>query len=294
MRTLLTSFLVLLACVTQAAERPNIILIMVDDMGYSDLGCFGSEIETPNIDRLAKNGITFTQFTNNSKCETTRRALMTGRYHSEVGNGQSSVTIPENLGLAGYQNFMVGKWHIFDRPETRGFDRWYGFPNGCVNFFTCHDRGKPSLHKDGKPIPVPDGFYATKDFTDYALTYVKERDKEKPFFMYVAYNAPHYPLQAPREDVMKYRGRYKAGWEVLRHKRFEGLKAKGIVPPDQKLPPHTQVPWAKMSKKEKDRQDLLMATYAAMIDIVDRNVGRLVETLEDEGVLDNTLILFPE
>ncbi len=277
-----------------AADKPNIVLVMVDDMGYSDLGCFGSEIKTPNIDRLAEGGITFTQFTNCAKCETTRATLMSGRYHTEARSGKGVITIPENLALGGYQNFMVGKWHIFGSPSTRGFDRWYGFPNGACNFFNCESTGTPKmmLTEDDKSIPLPDGFYSTRNFTDHAVTYIEERDKEKPFFMYVAYNAPHYPLQAPKDEVMKYRGKYREGWEVLRAARLAGLKSKGIVPADQAMSRSSQESWDDLSDADQDRQDLLMATYAAMIDIVDQNVGRLVATLKSEGVYEDTLIIF--
>ena len=278
-----------------AEERPNIVLIMVDDMGYSDLGCFGGEIHTPNIDRLAAKGMRFTQFTNCAKCETTRRTLLTGRYHPEVTSEgpQHCVTIPEVLGPAGYQNFMAGKWHIFDTPIDRGFDRYFGFLEGACNFFTGKGTsGKFSFRLNNEPFTVPQtGFYTTTAFTDYAIEFVEQRDKQKPFFLYVAYNAPHYPLQAPESEVSKYRNKYRDGWGALRPVRLERMKELGIVPADQTLSP-TDVPaWESLSAEQRDRQDLLMATYAAMIDVVDQNVGRLTKSLEEQGVLDNTLIL---
>ena len=277
-----------------ADDRPNIILILVDDMGYSDLGAFGSEIETPNLDRLSKNGLTFTHFTNCAKCETTRTTLMSGRYHTELRRGAAAtVTIPENLALAGYQNFMVGKWHIFNTPMDRGFERYFGFHEGASNFFTGEGtKGGNSYHLDRKPFKMPENFYSTTAFTDYAIKYVKERKKDKPFFMYVAHNAPHYPLQAPKKDVMKYRGKYKEGWEILRQKRFKRMKELKIIPEHSKLAPWKMRKWDSLSAAEQDDMDLRMATYAAMIDIVDQNVGRLVDTLKEEKILANTLIVF--
>ena len=298
-----------------AADRPNIVLIMVDDMGYSDLGCFGGEINTPNIDQLAKAGIRFTQFTNCAKCETTRRTLLTGRYHPEVTGSkgqpetlrgpQHCATIPEVLKPAGYQCFMTGKWHIFDTPIQRGFDRYFGFLEGACNFFTGKGTsGRFTFRLNEQPFEVPkvvasdnpqeapkSSFYTTTAFTDYAVQFVQERDEQKPFFLYVAYNAPHYPLQAPEEAVRKYRGKYREGWGALRPQRLQRMIDLGIVPRGQRLSP-TDVPaWESLSEQERDRQDLLMATYAAMIDIVDQNIGRLVETLKSEGVYDNTLLL---
>jgi arylsulfatase A-like enzyme len=281
---------------TYAADKPNIMLILVDDMGYSDLGSFGSEIKTPNIDSLADQGIKFTNFTNCAKCETTRTTLMTGRYHTEVKNkSKESITIPENLALAGYQNFMVGKWHIFDTPFKRGFDRFFGFHEGATNFFTGEGtNGGNSYHLDDKPYDIPEKFYCTDAFTDYAVKYIDEREKEKPFFMYVAYNAPHYPLQAPKEDVMKYRGKYKGGWDLEREKRFKRMKELNIIPQDMKLskPEPDCRPWDSLSDKEKDDMDLRMATFSAMVDRVDQQVGRIITKLKDEKIFDNTLIIF--
>lgn len=289
--------LILLGGFLQADERPNIILILVDDMGYSDLGSFGSEINTPNLDTLAANGIKFTNFTNCAKCETTRTTLMTGRYHTEAGpKPKENILIPENLGLAGYQNFMIGKWHVFDTPHSRGFDRYFGFLNGAVNFFTGESTRQGEWHWriDDKPYNIPKDFYCTTAFTDWAVKYIDERNKEKPFFMYLAHNAPHYPLQAPKEEVMKYRGKYKEGCEALRQKRFQKMKELNIISQDTKLskPEPDVVSWDSLSEDEKDWQDLKMATYAAMIDMVDQSVGTVVSKLKEEKILDNTLIIF--
>ncbi|CAA6693210.1 MULTISPECIES: arylsulfatase [unclassified Lentimonas] len=297
----ITKVLILFAAllsVSHAAPRPNIVLILVDDMGYSDLGCFGSEIETPNLDRLAADGIRFTNFTNNAKCETTRTALMTGQYHTVVrqkGNGQRVMTLPETLALGGYQSFMVGKWHILDQPMQRGFERYFGFHEGATNFFNGEGtRGGYSYFLDEAPYQMPDDFYSTDAFTSYAIQFVKARDTEKPFFLYVAYNAPHYPLQAPEKDVMKYRGRYLTGWDQLREARFQRMQALGIVSTNSRLsqPEPKNRKWDNLSPAQQDHMDLRMATYAAMIDIVDQQVGRLVETLKTENIFENTLILF--
>ncbi|MCM8537216.1 MAG: arylsulfatase [Lentisphaeraceae bacterium] len=287
-----------LLCLTSFAdERPNIILVLVDDMGYSDLGAFGNEIKTPNIDSLAAKGIKFTNFTNCAKCETTRTTLMSGRYHTEVmKKPETAITIPENLGLAGYQNFMVGKWHVFDTPYTRGFDRFFGFLNGAVNFFTGESTKAGEWHWriDDKPFDIPKDFYSTTAFTDYANKFIEERDKKKPFFMYLAHNAPHYPLQAPKEEVMKYRGKYKEGWEVLRQKRFNRMKELDIIPQETQLSaPEANVrKWDSLSEEEKDWQDLKMATYAAMVDTVDQSVGKVINKLKEENIFENTLIIF--
>jgi arylsulfatase len=277
MRQLILLFSFLCAALASAAAKPNVILILVDDMGYSDLGCFGSEIETPNIDSLAANGIKFTNFTNCAKCETTRTTLMSGRYHTEIyGEGaNSAVTIPENLALGGYQNCMVGKWHIFDTPIKRGFDRYFGFLEGATNFFTgLGSSGTWTYRIDETPYKIPEGFYCTDDFTDWAVKYLDERDKEKPFFMYVAYNAPHYPLQAHKKDVMKYRGKYKDGWEALRKKRHARMIELGIIDKDTPLskPEPDCREWDALTPKEQDNMDL--------------------DKLKGENIFDDTLILF--
>lgn len=281
-----------------AAPRPNILLIVVDDMGFSDLGCTGSEIATPNLDTLAEQGLMFTNFTNNAKCETTRTSLLSGRYHTEVyaEGSKSVVTIPENLKLAGYETFMVGKWHIFDTPMSRGFERFFGFHEGATGhlFDEGGGRGSDSYRLNGKPYKFPKGFYTTDAFTDFTMQFIRARDADKPFFGYLAYNAPHYPLQAPEEEVLKYRGKYKAGWEALRKSRLARQKELRLFPADMPLPPPESDArdWADLSAEEQDEMDLRMATYAAMIDRLDQQIGRLVEFLKAENLYDDTLILF--
>ncbi len=297
MRIGLFVFSLLLGIGTSLADdRPNILLVLVDDLGYSDLGCFGGEIKTPNIDRLAANGLSFMQFTNCAKCETTRTSLMSGRYPQEVkGN---AITIPQNLALAGYQNLMVGKWHIgdvFGSPIEAGFDRYFGFLEGATNFFTGVGKEEESTYRlDEEPYEVPQGFYSTDSFTDWAIKYIDERDETKPFFLYLAYNAPHYPLHAHKEDVMKYRGKYKNGWEALRKERFKNMKQLGIIDRNSRLSkPEPDIrTWSSLSEEERDDMDLRMATYAAMIDRVDQQLGRVINKLKDETIFENTLILF--
>jgi len=285
-----------------AGSRPNVVLIMVDDMGYSDVGCYGGEIETPNIDRLAARGIRFTNFTNCAKCETTRATLMSGRYHTEVGVRKLSgcITMPEVLKSGGYHTMMVGKWHLGQSPLDHGFDRYFGFLNGASNFFTGESTGGGTHFRlDRKEFTVPKtGFYCTDAFTDYALQFLGDwngnsKTQDRPFFLYVAYNAPHYPLQAPQGDVEKYRGKYLLGWDKLREARLKRMKELGIVPPDQELSTRPDVErFADLSEEQKDHHDLMMATYAGMIDRVDRNVGRLLEEIEQLGETENTLVLF--
>jgi arylsulfatase A-like enzyme len=294
MRTLLlVACLSLLNVVSLADDRPNIVLIMVDDMGFSDLGCYGSEIDTPNLDRLAAGGMRFTQFYNCAKCETTRATLMSGQYHPSVGIGKlnNCMTIAEGMKLGGYTTLMTGKWHLTSTPVDRGFDRYFGHLSGACNFFT----GDKTFRLDHEPFVVPDeGFYTTDANTDYALEFLKQADGEKPFFLYVAYNAPHYPLQAPRAEVEKYRGKYLIGWDKLREQRHARMKQLRIVDESWPLTPRPEdVPaWDEMDDKQKDEQDLMMATYAGMIDRVDQNVGRLLTYLKQTDQFENTLIMF--
>ncbi len=297
MRNGLIPLLVLLALLlnapSSAAERPNVVLIMVDDMGYSDLGCYGGEIQTPNLDRLASQGLRFAQFYNCAKCETTRATLMSGRYHPEVGIARLDrcVTIAEALRSGGYITLMTGKWHLSSSPVQRGFDRYFGHLSGACNFFT----GDNSFRLNDEPFQVPsEGFYTTDANTDYAIRFLDEIDNDKPFFLYIAYNAPHYPLQAPREEVEKYRGKYLIGWDQLRQQRYEKIKSLGLLKADCPPAPRPEdVPsWDSLTDEERDEQDLVMATYAGMIDRVDQNIGRLVEKLQTMQVFENTLLLF--
>lgn len=295
------------------ASRPNILLIMCDDMGFSDIGCYGGEIATPNLDSLAQRGMRFRTFYNNAKCEHTRASLLTGRWWHQVGAAATVVyqakTFGERMRELGYRTLMSGKWHAGETPYQRGFDRYYGLTDGCCNFWNPgHARpGEPEPAKkrvrrwanDSErflPFTPPDtSFYTTDVFTDYAVRYLEEyRDEQKPFLLYLAYTAPHYPLHASQEDVAKYRGRYLGGWDRLRKERFERQQQLGILPPNAVLAPRDEaIPaWSDVPEADRDQWDLRMATYAAMIDRMDRNIGRLLETLKETGKLDNTVIFF--
>ncbi|MBI1374394.1 MAG: sulfatase-like hydrolase/transferase [Phycisphaera sp.] len=287
------SFL-LASSITHAAERPNVVLIMVDDMGWSDLGCYGGEIHTPNIDRLASEGLRFTQFYNTAKCETTRAALMSGLYHPEVGVAKlaNCMTVAEVMKRAGYFTMMAGKWHLDKQPTDRGFDRYFGHLSGSTPYFLGND----TFRLNGEKFDVPkEGFYTTTADTDYALKFLDEAStKKQPFFLYIAYNAPHYPLQAPEAEVRKYVGKYMDGWDALRAARYKRQLDMGLIPAKWALsPPHPEAKkWDTLSDDEKKHEDLKMATFAAMVDVVDQNVGRLVKKLEAMGVADDTLLLF--
>ena len=293
--------------------RPNIILIMVDDMGYSDIGCYGGEVKTPNLDKIASDGLRFTQFYNTAKCHTTRAELMTGNYAYSIGdhNMEHGATFGEVLRTKGYRTLISGKWHQKPLPTTRGFDRYYGLADGCCNFFN------PGIEaRDGEGLPGRKGqnrlrrwaiedkvimgytnpdkdFYTTDAFTDYAMERLVEyKDEDKPFLLYLPYTAPHYPLHAWPEDIAKYRGKYKIGWDEIRKQRFARMNKMGIIGPNHKLSERASKAWEDLSEKQKDEEDLKMAVYAAMIDRVDQNLGRLFAKVKELKKWDNTLILF--
>lgn len=295
--------------------RPNIILIMVDDMGWSDIGCYGSEIDTPNIDRLAKEGMLFTQFYNNAKCTTTRASLITGLYPRNGGRGQEQLitrqmlTLGEAMRHAGYRTGMSGKWHNGKkpgvRPYDRGFDEAYGLWDGCCNFFNPKipdpkfkgGRIRPFGHNDRylEFDDFPEDYYTTDAFTDHAIKTIKTHVKSgKPFFHYLPYTAPHYPLHAKPEDIAKYKGRYAEGWDVLRQKRLARQKELGLVDPSWKVEIRDDraQPWEEAKSIDPEWQQLRMEVYAAMIDSVDQNIGRLLQALDKLKIADNTLILF--
>ena len=291
--------------------RPNILIIMADDMGFSDVGSYGGEIPTPNLDRLAAGGLRFTQFYNTSRCAPTRASLLTGLYPHQAGIGCDTsdrhkpgyrgrladhcITIAECLRPAGYRTFITGKWHIgIDRPYwplRRGFDRFYGSEHGGGHQF----RMLPGRHLilDDEVIEPGPGWFSTTAFTDYAVQFIKESlDLNQPFFGYVAYFAPHYPLQALPQDIQRHVGRYRQGWEPLRVARHQRQLELGIIHPTWALsPPDPDIPaWSTVQNKEE--MDLRMAVYAAMVDEIDQGVGRIVQTLAKHSILDNTLLLF--
>ena len=278
--------------------RPNIIVIMTDDMGFSDIGCYGGEIRTPHIDRLAAGGVKFSQFYNCGKCEPSRAALVTGQqwfsHSADVAVRKDCPNFGEVLRGAGYRTMMVGKWHCDGVPFERGFDRHFGFMGGGTDSFL----GDDSFTLDGKPWPVPKkDFYATTALTDYAVRFLREEHDahaQQPFFLYLAYNAPHAPIEAPASEVAKYRGKYLKGWDVIRKERFEKQEELGLAGPGWNFSerPAAIPAWDTLDAKSKDFEDLRMATFAAMVDGVDQGVGRVLKTLEELGVRDNTLVIF--
>jgi len=307
---------------SQSAQRPNVVLILADDMGYSDLGCFGSEIQTPNLDRLAQNGARFTQAYNCARCCPSRAALLTGIYPHEAGIGHMvndlgvesyqgflndrCVTLAEALGAAGYRTYMSGKWHVggqYDtepegwnlghprrpRPLDRGFERYFGTLAGAGSYFDPH-----TLMRDNEPIAIEaDDFYYTDAIADEAAKMIREHQGDsRPFFLYTAFTAPHWPLQAPAEDIARYVGKYRKGWDAVRTARHESLKGMGIVDPKWEITPRDEQapPWSDISVQ--DWEDLRMAVYAAQIDRLDQGVGRIMAELERQGIAENTLVIF--
>lgn len=285
------------AQVWSADDRPNIVLIMADDLGFADLGCYGSEITTPHIDALAAQGLRFSQFYNTAKCHSSRVSLLTGLYCDQAGGESLSrgATIAEVLGDADYFTAMVGKWHLSKQPTDFGFQRYWGHLSGATNFFT----GDDTFRLNGKEWSVPatlNGrpFYTTYAAVDFACDFLDEAPSDKPFLLYTAFNAPHYPLQAPKEAVEKYRGRYDGGWDQLRKERHAKQLTSGLLPQKWKLSPRPDhIPaWNSLTKKEQQWEASRMEVFAAMVEVLDENVGRLVEKLKSMGVYDNTLILF--
>ena len=272
---------------------------MADDLGYSDIGAYGGEIATPHLDRLAAEGIQFTQFYNNAKCTETRAALLSGVYHHQTQNFEipNHVTLAEVLKDAGYATMMSGKWHLPGNPVDRGFDRYFGFLVGAVNFYTGYawDNPENPMRLDREVYTVPEDFYSTDAFTDYAIEFIDEvKDQENPFFLYLAHNAPHFPLHALPEDIAKYKGMYDEGWDELRATRYARMIDMELIRPEWALTPRdTLVPaWDTLSEEEKKEEAYLMEVYAAMVDRLDQNIGRLMDYLEEQGEADNTLVLF--
>ena len=281
-----------------AADRPNVVVILADDLGYSDLGCYGGEIDTPHLDRLAAEGAWFSHYRTSPMCVTTRAALLSGMEYHMAGKQRMDRGIPlaRLLKDGGYRTIISGKWHLAGDPtdEHMGFDDFFGFLGGQTNCFTAGE----GWMKDGEPFnDVPADFYATDAFTDYAIEHVAEAvDAGEPFFLYLAYNAPHVPLQAPEASVRKYldSGLYDDGYSAVRQRRIDRLIEKNLVGADNTFPPPTSdvLPWDLLPQSEKDYQVMKQAAYAGMIDRLDENVGRLLADLEARGVLDETMIVF--
>jgi arylsulfatase len=306
-------------CSENQSLRPNIVMIMADDMGYSDLGCFGSEITTPNIDRLAERGLRLTQFYNAARCCPTRASLLTGLYPHQAGMGdmvnsgksagpyqgylnRSCVTLAELLQTAGYRTAMSGKWHVGEEkphwPVNRGFERYFGLISGAANYFDL-SQGKDETTVRRMAVdeleytPPLNGFYMTTAITDQAVGFLNRlAPGGDPFFLYVAYTAPHWPLHALPEDIERFLGQYKMGWEDLRRTRYERMVDRGIVDPAWKLPPldPEAVSWESVADKE--LMDRKMAVYAAQIFRLDAGVGRIMARLRQLSLEENTLVLF--
>lgn len=318
--TLIALFIPFLAAPALGQEkkkRPNIVVILADDLGYSDIGCYGGEIRTPNLDNLARKGLRFTNFFNTARCCPSRASLLTGLYPHQAGVGHMTenlkhpgyqgqlnrhcLTIAELLRLAGYRNYMVGKWHLSSNdkmkepnetwPVERGFDRFFGTIPGGGNYFRPH-----GLVRDKTPIEPPkEGFYYTDAISDNAVQFVRDHQKDhahKPFFMYVAYTAPHWPLHALKEDIERYRGKYREGWDVLRARRHKKMIDLGLVDPKWKVPASDAPPFKDLTDKQIDDMDLRMAIYAAQVDRMDQGIGRILAVMDKEGLLENTLVLF--
>ena len=305
-------------------STPNIVVILADDQGFSDWGCFGSEIPTPNIDALAAGGLSFTNFFVTPRCSPSRAALLTGAWPHQAGMGHLSqngipgsqgiagklldrvVTFAELLKSKGYFTAMAGKWHLGleqgTGPEVRGFDRSIASPQGRM-YFPDQQGGQAStqqIYLDGKHHHISDPevgagkWYSTDLFVDYSIRYIREAlEQKKPFVLYLPFVAAHNPLMAPPEDIARFKGKFMAGWDVLRQARFDRQKKLGILAPDQRLPPRepNSYNWDKLNAKQQDDFDTMMAIYAAIISHMDRSIGRLVSELKTLGVFDNTLMM---
>jgi Arylsulfatase A and related enzymes len=318
-RTGLLIAALMMACSVVAQQKPNIILILADDLGFSDIGAYGGEIHTPNIDRLAEKGLRYKQFYNAARCCPTRASLLTGLYPHQAGMGwmaaadlrttpayqgdlnKQCVTIAEVLKTAGYSTYMSGKWHLTNErkidgkvlaswPKQRGFDRYFGIIPGGANYFT------PTIYSDNTSYTAPENFYLTHAISDTSVRFIEEHlaNSRNPFFMYVAYTAPHWPLHALQQDIEKYKEAYKIGWDKLRAQRFEKQKQIGLFDSHVKLSPRDgRVPaWDELSPEQQNEMAMRMAIYAAQIDAMDQGIGKIITKLEATNQLDNTLIFF--
>jgi arylsulfatase len=303
---LFTPAIALQALGTPVAERPNIILLMCDDMGWSDLGCYGSEIATPHLDRLADQGLRFTQFYNNAKCTTTRASILTGLYPRPQGEllKTNMVTLGEVMRASGYQTALCGKWHLghseTTHPAHRGFDEFYGLLDGCCNYFDPsipdppYKAGRIRLfsHNLNRITKFPSDFYTTDAFTDHAIQTVRRfSDNRDPFFLHLCYTAPHYPLHAKPVDIAKYQGKFRDGWLAMRRRRFQRQQELKLVDASWQLSAGDSQAYD-WQTADHDFEDSRMAVYAAMIDSMDQNIGRLIAALEALKIADNTLIMF--
>lgn len=307
----------------KSSAPPNIILILADDMGYSDLGCYGGEINTPNLDQLAAEGVRFTQFYNAARCCPTRASLISGLYPHQAGMGamindpaktpegpyqgylsKNSVTIAEVLKQANYYTAASGKWHVGEErphwPTDRGFDNYYGLISGAANYFDITRTKKEGIKRhfaidSVEYMPPKEGFYMTDAITENAVKFLEVAEtKEQPFFLYLAYTAPHWPLHAKQEDIDKYSGKFMKGWDVLRQERYQRMIDMGLIDEAWGLSERDAQasPWEELDEAQKERMDLLMSIYAAQVDCLDRGIGEVLSKLEAMGEKDNTIVMF--
>ena len=303
-----------------AAERPNIIIILSDDVGYSDLGCYGGEIETPRLDSLAAGGIRFTQFYNTARCCPTRASLLTGLHPHQAGVGlmledrhlpgyrgdlsSNTVTIAEALRSANYRNYCLGKWHVtrhvapnapnHNWPLQRGFDRYYGILQGAANFFDpiTLTRDNTAISALTDPEYQPDEYYLTDAISDHAVRFIqehKEQTPDQPFFMYVAYTAAHWPMQAPEQAIARYKGKYDAGYTPIREARYARMREMGLIDERWELSPQPQQ-WENIENKPWESR--CMEVYAAMLTEMDRGIGQIVDALKETGMYENTVVMY--
>ncbi|WP_297795734.1 arylsulfatase [uncultured Eudoraea sp.] len=304
---------------TTIDTRPNILLLVADDLGYADLGCYGGDIATPNIDGLASSGIRFSRFHTAPMCAPTRAMLLTGNDNHIAGIGRQALstqvfgyegyltkrvaTIPQLLRDDGYHTYMAGKWHLGNgkefNPHQKGFENSFVLLEGVGNHYNKQGlfKGIPISHytENGDPAEWPEGKYSTDLYTDKLISFIdRHKEDKRPFFAYAAYTSPHWPLQVDEVYWKKYRGKYDKGYDKLKEERLESLKKAGMIPENAVLPPtHPSVrPWESLSDKEKKRESRKMELYAGMVDNLDVNIGRLVDYLKDIGAYENTLIIF--
>ena len=303
-------------------KRPNVVLIMADDMGFSDLGSYGSSIRTPHLDSLARGGLRFTQFYNAARCCPTRASLLTGRYPHQAGMGgmvsslesdpeagpyqgylnRQSATIAEVLQANGYGTYMAGKWHVGEKPEhwptRRGFDRYFGLISGASSYFDIiEDQPRTrQMALNGERWSPPDsGFYMTDAISNYAARWIEEHRRQRaddPFFLYVAYTAPHWPLHALEEDITRYEGQFRDGWDSLRARRYRRMQQLNLIDTSYTLPGRNPGVPAWSNAQNKEEWARRMAVYAAMIDRMDQGIGRILEALRAADASENTLVLF--
>lgn len=324
--SIVLSLFILPAAAQTKSFKPNIVLIMADDMGYSDIGCYGSEIPTPNLDRLAAAGVRFSQFYNTSRCCPTRASLLTGLFPHQTGVGHMSedpgsrtngkdvndrdlpgykgylnkhcVTVAEVLKTAGYHTYMAGKWHLgFHEKEKwplqRGFEKFYGILAGATSYLK--PQGGRGLTYNNTKLSPPEGRYYTTDaFTDSAVRFLRDQKDDKPFFLYLAFNAPHWPLQAKEEDIKLFAEKYAIGWDNVRANRYQKQLQMGLVEKQWGFSERDTAvrAWNALNAEEKKRVTYRMAVYAAQIKCLDDNVGKLIAALKQKAVYDNTLIIF--